>query len=1043
MSPPSHDPLDRDQLGEQGQNYSAKHQCPRCPCTFKRIEHLNRHVKSHTSQKAFICDVCFKEFARSDILHRHSFTHRTPIGDTGKPKRRRACTECAKARERCSKDEPCRRCLTRGLSCAYPPEPRGRQPRRSPRDDVLNVEAQPSPQAHNYQQVSKPGLQPLLPTSQALTATTPRSTQSAIEMMGADALRRQQQHDHLQIGGANSTGTGPGISNQYLGAMYDPATQMDVDTLFPLVQDQGGFSQSMDYPMNWLPANDTIDIDYSSILDFGIGPYADTSPLALGPTQDISLLPPDTNVGQNNQLSVAGNSIAPGSRRLNDPTVILPPVVSISSPTHTTSSHSQSSGSESRLSTQGGLYATSNDGARVPCTIRSRQHRHIFSGATPVHPSLDSEIEADDFSLRFPALDGIVSQDIEEAIEGISASTYDTILANFQRMCLTPGSFFPPFVNESFPSLDQMNILIQLYFEYFDPIFPIVHKEQVELNNFWPLALSMCVIGCRFTDTQEFTRCIVPFQEFLRRVLTFEVEMNPTEAMIIPLTQALILSQIGLLYSGQRKSFLQARARRSVLTELINTTGASTVYEGTTLDDSDEVRNLQTQQEWELWITAETKRRIGYSAWLLDCMSRYHFGERFIGSTDATQHELPSEDLWNCKTAWQWSRSFRKTEKNPSLASAVTMLFLEKKFKKDIGQFSSLLLLHGVYEEIRRVQYYLDRPLSSWVPSLWLNPGSPPAESDHESAQLSDTKNNLAVWRNAALDCVDVLHWAANATVASAAGVEHSTVLHLHLSRVVLLVPYTSIQTLAKSISTLTADRSTTWSKTMREDALRAEQEVVRWAQQDEHKARLAVLHCGCLYWHIRRYSRRAFYEPVSVFLATLTLWAYSMYASRASPVGAEVQNDLEGIRSGSITRHASPEPPSDQRLSGREARGQRSSATNQLEFEDDAEPTFIRLDRPNDDEMVQQFVKSGRPSVMRAYITGVGNICSPQGPARILREGRKILSSVSSAWSRTQDYISTLESVEAVTTNSHNWDSRERLSAMTGKRSGWWSLAT
>lgn len=171
---------------------------------------------------------------------------------------------------------------------------------------------------------------------------------------------------------------------------------------------------------------------------------------------------------------------------------------------------------------------------------------------------------------------------------------------------------------------------------------------------------------------------------------------------------------------------------------------------------------------------------------------------------------------------------------NPSLASAVTVLFLEKKVKKDIGQFSSLLLLHGIYEEIKRVQSYLDRPLSSWVPSLWLHPGSSPAESGHGSSPPSDTKANLAVWRNAALDCVDVLHWAANGTIASAAGVEHPTVLHLHLSRVVLLVPYKSIQTLAKSISTLTAGRSTAWSRAEREEALRAEQEVVRWAQQDE-----------------------------------------------------------------------------------------------------------------------------------------------------------------------------------------------------------------
>ncbi|KAK6203675.1 hypothetical protein LQW54_008881 [Pestalotiopsis sp. IQ-011] len=455
-----------------------------------------------------------------------------------------------------------------------------------------------------------------------------------------------------------------------------------------------------------------------------------------------------------------------------------------------------------------------------------------------------------------------------------------------------------------------MNILIQLYFEVFEPVFPVVHREQVDLNSFWPLALAICAIGCRFTETQEFSRCVAPFQEFLRRVLAFEAESTPLEETLVSLTQALILSQIGLLYSGQRKSFIQARGRHSCLMELVDTIGPLKAPERAR-PGSDEAIGEHTQRDWESWITAETKRRLGYSAW------------------------------------------------NPSLVVGVTTLFLEKKVKKDIGQFSSLLLLHGIYEEIKRVQCYLDRPLSSWVPSLWLNPGSSPADGDHpESSPPSDPKSSIAVWRNAALDCVDVLHWAANATVASAAGVEHSTVLHLHLSRVVLLVPYTSIQALAKSISTLAAGRSNSRSGRGREDALRAEQEVVRWAQQDEH-----------------------------VCFASITSGS--------------------GDKSAERPRSAGQAP-------GFEGR----TDTMQADFEDEPEPTFIRLDRPNDDEMVQQFVKSGRPSVMRAHITGVGNISSPQGPAKILREGRKILSSVSSAWSRTREYISILESVEAVTVN-------------------------
>lgn len=145
-----------------------------------------------------------------------------------------------------------------------------------------------------------------------------------------------------------------------------------------------------------------------------------------------------------------------------------------------------------------------------------------------------------------------------------------------------------------------------------------------------------------------------------------------------------------------------------------------------------------------------------------------------------------------------------------------------------------------------------------------------------------------------------------------------------------------------------------------------------------------------------------AFYEPGAVFLATLTLWAYSYYTSKTAPaVREERRHDGDEPASGSPSRQSSPTP-----------------AANHTEREEscmtpEPDPTFIRLDRPCDDEMVQFFVRAGRPSSVRAYITGVGDVCAKNGPARILREGRKILGSVSMAWGRNPDHVSILEAFE------------------------------
>ncbi|UNI21320.1 hypothetical protein JDV02_007319 [Purpureocillium takamizusanense] len=44
--------------------------CPHCGRTFKRTEHLERHVRTHTKEKPFVCQ-CGAAFARRDLLTRH------------------------------------------------------------------------------------------------------------------------------------------------------------------------------------------------------------------------------------------------------------------------------------------------------------------------------------------------------------------------------------------------------------------------------------------------------------------------------------------------------------------------------------------------------------------------------------------------------------------------------------------------------------------------------------------------------------------------------------------------------------------------------------------------------------------------------------------------------------------------------------------------------------------------------------------------------------------------------------------------------------
>ncbi|KAK3716868.1 Transcription factor mst12 [Vermiconidia calcicola] len=66
-------------LSELGPYPQKSHSCPipMCGRLFKRLEHLKRHVRTHTQERPYLCNLCNKAFSRSDNLAQHRRTHET------------------------------------------------------------------------------------------------------------------------------------------------------------------------------------------------------------------------------------------------------------------------------------------------------------------------------------------------------------------------------------------------------------------------------------------------------------------------------------------------------------------------------------------------------------------------------------------------------------------------------------------------------------------------------------------------------------------------------------------------------------------------------------------------------------------------------------------------------------------------------------------------------------------------------------------------------------------------------------------------------
>lgn len=605
-----------------------------------------------------------------------------------------------------------------------------------------------------------------------------------------------------------------------------------------------------------------------------------------------------------------------------------------------------------------------NKGARQP---RNGRYAHrIFGDEASRESSRTSPgfaviaSEPDGFSLSMATLPDVLAGEYENTwVRPVSPEQYFMMRQAFQDHCLAANCLVNdrPFFSTEFPPISSFTTLLTLYRLRFDPkVLPIIHFElDNDMASCWVVKLAMAAIGSQYLGAVD-SELAVGLHEFLWRVLRrgaiFSIEPLTSESL--GLVQSKLLNYIGLAYCGSKRL---ERHRLLALESLVDEYKSLYKHHPALLQDAVE---FQDRQDWAL---SESARRLCHAIWFIESMSRYHFGTQSNLLLKFADIALPcKEDIWQAGAG-----NMQAPGKQPTLEKVLRTLYVEKRLLKNTGDFARVLLINGLYCQTWDIGTLLNRPLLRWTPSS--------RKGDAESHDLTGPVWLPQIplynqWRNAACDCLDVLHWIANSDIAKA-GTENATVLHLHFARVVLLSPYEAVRRLADLLV------SENISDGDRAHKFRMEcQQVQKWITDDQFKARLALVHCGIFFWHVRRYSLDAFYEPVKVFLVTLVVWAYGSLCPPQQPLRSS---------NGNTSNH----PREDEEWS--------------CDLDD---ISSIRLDRPCDDELVQLFIKRGRS--MTATIMGVGNITSAAGPLRMLKEGRKLLSTLDK-WPIRNRYLQTL----------------------------------
>ncbi|PVI04243.1 hypothetical protein DM02DRAFT_519122 [Periconia macrospinosa] len=586
-----------------------------------------------------------------------------------------------------------------------------------------------------------------------------------------------------------------------------------------------------------------------------------------------------------------------------------------------------------------GRYYVDGSGARAPFGGRSH-NRDSIGGIEPPHENVSS----DTFSL--PSL-GYPEPDLL-----CSAVAYDnliqTLVAETQLQALHID-------NASLPSRAQIQLYVRQYFKNFHPIFPFLRKssfaDDAQMESLLLLAVS--VVGARYTRRLQ---GIEPGEMLFRLLNTIlrrrrygygfycddgvdNSSFVPGQRMEKPHSPSLQMLQAGILnvacmmHSDKKALVESAFVERHYLVEACHS------MELISQDPERSSTQQHGQEFMKNWILRESQIRTGMMIWFLDSMFVYEFDAKPLMQIDDIKATLPShEDLWENPDLMQQGKKFFA---DVTLLGALETIYMEKRLPPHLGEFSMGLLINAIYRNTIQIMAREQIRLNSWTPTAIAQHRSPQVAMQQNLSPITST---MSKWRNSACDCLDVLHWPANSKAAQLSGSEHHTILHLHLARLIILTPTTDIQTFATCSISAHSNNLQSSRK-----YVTARHHVLQWILRDRFKARLSIVHCGALYWHVRRYSCDSMLEPYAIYMATLVLWAFCV-SMRLSEVVEAAAHDNE----------------------------------------EEPEPSFLHLDRPLDDELVQTFVRLGHK--MSAYISKVGNIQSRDAPAKILQEGISLL---------------------------------------------------
>ncbi|KAF1808149.1 hypothetical protein P152DRAFT_254083 [Eremomyces bilateralis CBS 781.70] len=789
---------------------SGSHVCPLCDTGFGRLEHLSRHIISHTGSKPYSCYVCHKSFNRKDTLLRHLPIHEDTGRSSSKPgsiRISRACAQCGKVRLRCDGESPCARCQSKGINCMY----LGRSRKR-------------------------------IPTIEELREMPVKGNESDPGELGDD-----QNVEYSTSERRPSLQSRPPSLDRSV-RMDETATFVETSSLLPShLTDQVPLSSSEPLVIDTQQESVQASQDaLESSAFFGSGPSIGDIPSTAVPTWNFNWNG-DSDFSVMDWITTDNCFLDPGPSMAYDASRTLG---------YPGSSHDTGFGQNDFPMSQ--LYKPPDQHPpthQVPMGHITGHWGPTNQGKLGDRPKAKADLEREwptnwdptksDNLVSFPDMSEF-PLDILEAesfghVESLSPQAYHEI---YQSMKRVGSSLFRPFHNANLPSIEAFDCFTQLYFEYFHPIFPLLHKPSFDPRNApWQLVLATATIGFRYSKVPYAATGSNALQELLRRSLASAIEGDNSHARELWFTQALLLGSVGMTYSGNRRLLEIAESGRNASITQCRRKGVLRRMPTRVLNLDSITEKQSYQEEWQQWIEDESRRRLGFCTFLIDAQNELYFDAVPYLSLAELELLLPcSEDLWAASSPEWWRNLYLQHNHDDDLTvqQALAQLGNNKTLPKNISDFGRLILTFALYRTIRTIRTLSGNPFVSNALS--------------ERSFINDSANEaiflLQGWYSGPLNTKSMLN--------------SSVDCHNLCVSMLLCSPRQALLSYVHRRNTMQHEKE-------------PKEVIDHWIkEQNGCVARRAVSYAGLLLGKSKGLKFQAPCTPIMIALATVTIWAYS-----------------------------------------------------------------------------------------------------------------------------------------------------------------------